>query len=480
VEPTVEPTVTPTAEITPTVEVAGEIGAAAITGSWTSEIIAIQNLSTASPASVSLQLYQTTDTPVQTIGPTSIPVGGSASIASSQITNDGRYSGVINSSEPVAVSVLQRNATFNVADVHVGLSNVAQSLIIARVFNEHYGYITRLHVQNAHTSAQNINVKLFVVGNSLPTVDHTYNSVPANTGFTIDINTDPLFSAYPKGNDVSLGYARIAGASGNVAVVADSIRDTGNVLERIQVSLPGLPDTESAVFGETLILPRVFNVHYSWDTGIPVVNLSGVSTSATLVYTNQDGNNYTTTKSLAANGGQSFFLPTDFPGATGANGGDATGGVTVKCNDPGCQIVAVANNVYKGQNSSDPNGAFNYPAVKGANATNNAAVPIVHRQGSGFTSSQWITGIVVYNVEGGTITTKWVKAGTDPTNPANVVTWSQSGTAGKVTTFYPVNTNSALDNFGTGSVFVSSTGKILVSATYNLNDAKGGTPASRY
>jgi hypothetical protein len=476
VEPTTEitptATVTTTVEVSPTVEVQGEIGTAAVVGSWSSEYIAIQNLGS-SLANVALKLYQSSATEVQTISPGSIPVGGNITILGTQITNNGRYSGILSSNELVGVYALQRNSTYGVAEIHPGLpsGNVAQELIISRVFKNHFGYTTEIHIQNAHSSAQTINLKLYKIGESTPRVDQDFPNVPANTSFDVKVVD---FANYPSGNDVSLGYARVKGLSGNVAAVADSIRDTGKPLETVQVSLPGLPESAAAGQGEMLILPRVFNAYFSWDTGIPVVNLSSVSTNVTLTFVDQNGASRSKTLAAGPNAGLSFFLPTDF-----SNAKNTYGGVSVSCDAPGCKIIAVGNSVYHGQNSSDPNGAGNTPAMKSSLATNRAAVPLVFRQGSNLASSNWTTGVVVYNIDNGTVTTRWVKANTDPNVAGNSVTWQQTGAAGKVSTFFAPD-NAALNNFGIGSVEISSTGRIMVVATYNLQAARGQAAAFSY
>jgi hypothetical protein len=95
------------------------------------------------------------------------------------------------------------------------------------------------------------------------------------------------------------------------------------------------------------------------------------------------------------------------------------------------------------------------------------------------TQSGWDTGVVVYSVEAGTITTNWVKANQNPIG-SNKVTWQQSASAGEVTTFFAAK-NSSLKNFGTGSVFVESTGSIMVISNYNLGTlGNAQAPAIKY
>lgn len=461
----------------------GDIGDAAVAGTWTTTAVFFQNLA-AQPVSGGLNLYQqaaggapstTTPAPVPVVIP-QVPVDGSVTVNLSGISN-GSYAGIVQADGNLGVVARQTNTVGQVEDLHIGFdaSTLAQELFISRIFNEHFGYTTKLNVQNAHSSAQNITVELYKIGDATPTAAHTYNGVASNTSFTIDINTDPNFSSYPTGNDVSLGYAKVIGADGIVAAVADSVRSTGETWRNVQVSLPGLPATTSASFGDTLVVPRAFNIWFTWDTGVPVVNLTGSPTNIELVYTTDaslGGNIYKITKNAVANGGVSFFLPTDFPQAI-----PSFGGATVKCTTPGCEILAVSNNVYKGS-TAQPSGAFNSPALNSNLGTNAAAVPLAYREGSGFTFEQDTTGVTVFNVTAGNVTTNWVKANQTPAG--NTVTWTLNNqAAGTVTTFFSLD-NAALNNFGPGSVFVESTGTIVVGTTHNFGNTRGGYPAIQY
>ena len=446
VEPTEEPTPEPTEEPTeePTVEPAGgEVGATAF-GSWTTEAIAIQNISGGS-ATAQLALYQGGGSdPVQTIDLGTIAATGNVWVFPSQISADGRYAGVISADGAMAAAVHNFNASGAAADFYYGENNPSQVMWCPLVFGAGYsgGWYSLIHAQNATGSTQNVQIEIYVAGSTSPLVT-TSQSVATNASYTFDLQNDSRFSTFAS----NYGYAKVTGQSGDIAVVVDNLRARSSSGEQMQNSYSAVPDSAA---GTTLLAPLVFKTYSgNWNTGINVLNIGGSQTTVTAQYTPSSACTGCTggTDSITVNPGAvgTFYLPTrPVPH-------DAWFGSVELTSSGGNNVLAVANTT---KYASTGSVGYSIQAANPNNATTRVAVPIVYEYAG--TSNAWITGIQVSNLGGATtITLDYARAPGCSVGSATYQ-WTQSVSANGSTTFYTPSHPSSIPSGWYGSVYVSS------------------------
>lgn len=435
------------------VESAGDIETAAIAGSWSTEVMHIQNISGVK-ANVDLALYDSAGNNVQSISKTDIPVGGGVSINASDLSNNGKFSGVVSSDTPVAVGAFNINATGTVGDMYLGTSNPAQEVILPILFRNHSFWQSKMYIQNAHSSAQNISVEAFPLGSSTPSDSPIYN-IPANTTLEVDFMSND-FVNFGSGQG-KYGYARVTGADGPVAVVVSSQKNFDTQI--IETLYKGMPSTDA---GTELIMPFVYNGHSFWDSGIVVVNTSNVTTTVTLQYTKDalyGGTTETKPKQLGPNAAIDFYLPAE--GLTRPS----FGGAKLTSSNSSAKIVAISNYV-KYNNAGGAVGSL-APAFNKDSATTKLAIPFGYNE-SFATGTQ--TGLVVYNIDSsGTVTTTWTAADLDPSTNSTVKTLS--GSANGISSFY-APTIGIPSNFK-GVIYVESSGQKIVGWANQTYYSKG-------
>jgi outer membrane biosynthesis protein TonB len=447
-EPTVEPTEEPTLEPTeePIVEPAGgEVGATAF-GAWTTEAIAVQNISGGS-ATAQLALYQGGGSdPVQTIDLGTIAANGSAWVFPSQISADGRYAGVISADGAMAVAVHNYNASGGGADFYFGQNNPEQDMWCPLVFGAGYsgGWTTKVHAQNATGSAQDIQIRVYRAGETTPTVDTTQN-VAANASYTFDFKNDSRFSAFTSSD---YGYARLTGQSGNIAVVVDLLRERSSSTEQAVNTYSGVPTSQA---GTSLLEALVFKDYSGgWNSGIGVINVGSSTATVTVTYTPSNAcigcAGSTDSLPVAPGARETFYLPDrPYPHTNWFGSAEVT-------SSGGNNIIALSTTA----NYNKTEGAVGYSllGVSPDTATPNIAVPMLY-MGAG-TSNAWITGVQVRNMGAATdITLDYVRAPSCTVGNATYQ-WTQSVAANQGGTFYTPSHPQSIPNGWYGSVYVSS------------------------
>jgi hypothetical protein len=404
-EPTAEPTEEPTAEPTE-VEAAGDIGTSAVAGSWTTQYIGVANLG-AGPANITLQMFNI-DGGANPPDILKNNVDKSIVILSSELT-DGRYSGVIQSSEPVAVGVIQANTQYKSGDMYLGVGNPSQTVVIPTLYKNSYGLVSSFYVQNAHSATQDITVYVYELGDvpnatySNARASRTYNIQP-NEAVAIDLGTSSHFSGYA-GGDGSSGFGFAVGADGNVAVVSSIFQNRGTADTSSEMAFAGFGGAQE---GTTIIVPLFYRNLSYWESGLNAVNRSTSSqTTITMQFVaavdpqnapSCPGGTYT--YDITAQPGQvvNFYGP--YLGVQGDTAGDDSPipqgcyGAATLTSSGGIPIVASVTNSRFGFGSSY--------IVSGASldaATTSAVIPLTFS--GAFGSSAWSGGIDVYNQTGG-------------------------------------------------------------------------------
>jgi hypothetical protein len=489
-EPTVEPTEEPTTEPTeePTVEPTEEptVGpAAALPGSFTTQIIAIANLETSgSPEAPALTLYDIDGTGTNTVS--GIPVaypGGVVFVRDSQLS-DGRYAGVIQSSFQAAAAALTVNSTARTADAYMGFNAPATELFATLIFNKHSNWESTLICQNAGSSAANINAYLYKTGDTSPRVSLTATSVGANESVVWDIADDSTVQSQWPGGSGQYGFARFT-STNNIACIVDNQRMASPYVQSQYNAVP------ASYAGTELYSPLVFNGHGSsstnqrglkWNSGVSIVNTTSNAAYVTVTYTANTGYVATCTKTIAGNGSANWYtpevaslgwsctpnasLPWSYPGPT-------YGSIKLTSTQP---VLALTNsNRYdsgEGLGAGYSN-ACSSPSV----ATNRLVCPLAFNKNA---ATDWVTGIRVANV--GTVTTnvtwKMVRVNSDPSGSGKSVSITKTGIVpGAGESAYFPEESTALTNFE-GVVFVeasNSSAKIAAtSSNTNYNTLGAG------
>jgi len=396
------------------VESAGDIEAAAVPGTFTSEYVMVQNIS-ASPATTSIDLFSSSSTPDFTVGSTAIPVNGNATFSLSSVT-DGKYSAIVSSDSQVVAAVYNVNATGKLGDMYLGFNEAKQELTLPLIYRNHYDQSSVFYIQNAHSAPQDITVKTYLVNTTSPAATKTYTNVPQNTAITVDFANDTAYDGYCKGNGC-YGYAVISGANGNIAVVSQQIRDIGD--KRFMTSYGGLDGSgiTASDAGKDIVAPLVYNNWYGWISGINVVNTETTTATVTMNYYSNKGNG-AQTQSIPGNSVALFYLPNVNPQTSFGS----------------ARFTSDKNVVVMVNNANATNGWASATAgLNAAKATKKVALPLVLNSNSG---SAWRTGINIYSFGSTTITTTFVAANSDPTNSANIHTQVSVASANSVSLLF--------------------------------------------
>jgi len=450
----------------------GEIGDAAVVGTWTTRFIGIQNLGT-SQASVNLDLRthsQVSNAIAQTIGSKTIFKDGSIVILPGEITSAGSYGGVLSSDQSLAAAVLNDNNTYGTADLYLGTATPSQKVNLPKVFRHHFGITSKFAIQNAYSSAQDITVKAYAIGNGSPVATKTYSNVPANAAFVIDFANDSDYAALTAGDNTGSGAATVEGSAGPVAVVVDSIQDQDSLTgDQKQYYYNGIPDSDA---GTVLIHAKAFSNHFGLFSGVAVSNITANTTNVTVKFiTDGLGTATSAPKQLLAYESKSFFLPSE----SVPQGNGASGSIVITSDNSTANIVAV---ITSARDATSGGTGSQTPAISqdALSITKNIAVPLVF----GTSINSWQTGVGVYAVDAGTISATFVKGGVDPTVAGNFFSYNNGAIgAGQITNFY-VPGLAGFDQSLTGAVFIQSTGRIIALTTYDMGDSLGSMPGQNY
>ncbi len=497
-EPTVEATVQPTVEatatvtatvtVTPTVEMASDDVdvAGALPGTFSSQILAIANVETSGSAQVAaLSLDEIGGAGSSTVNSGNVYPGGVTFIRDSDLPSDGEFAGVVQTGFQAAAAVLTVNSSAKVADAYPGLGTAATAteLFGTLIFNKHANFESIFYCQNAGSSNATISAALYKTGESSPKVTLTSGSLAVGEGVKWDIaDNGTVQAAWPGGNG-ELGFVKFT-SSQNIACVVDNQRLASPYVQSVFQAVPA-----SGFASTDLRVPLVFNGHGSsstnvkarkWLTGISFVNTSGSNATVSVTYSSGSYSN-TCTGTILAGGSGVWYAPEVGTSSstfdTCSEGaltwpGPTLGSATISSN---VAVLAIANSNRYDTGASLGAGYSSLGAAPSA-ATTRAVCPLAFNKNA---ANDWITGIQVANVGGGStdVTFKMVRAGQDPAASGASVTLSSSGVgAGSSATAYFPEIGSALTSFE-GAIFVQSSGAPIVAASSSTNYSTLGAAA---
>jgi len=186
---------------------------------------------------------------LDTLTPTtgSIPSGLNGSV---KVTSSSNLAGMVNN---MSGSVLQ---TYNALTASDG----GPTLYVPAVFNEYYGYVSSIQVQNVGSVSTNITV--------------TYSDGIVKTAPAVGPNSSAMFYQPGEGHDSMFnGSATVtSSATDVVAVVA-------------QLSSVKAASYNAASGGATeIVAPALFKAYYGYDTALTVMNVGTVATDISVSY----------------------------------------------------------------------------------------------------------------------------------------------------------------------------------------------------
>jgi hypothetical protein len=456
--------------------------AAALPGSFTSQIIAVANLKApgGSGEQVNLTLDEIAGSKTDTVSKNVFP-GGVAFIRDSDLHNNGSFSGVLASGFPAAAAVMTVNNTAFTADMYPGLSGNAlgTTLYGTLIFNQHASLESRMYCQNASSGTLKVTVRLYKTGSAAVQADAVSKTLQPGEGVAWNIADSPFKDEWPGGTG-NFGYASFTSSAGNIACIVDNQRVA---TPHTQAQFQAVPATTA---GKDLRLPLVFNGHGSsydpnkvakYNTGVSIVNNNNASANVKVEYKMANGATHTCTITIGKQSSVVWFTPEIGTGTGSGVGWSCPSGPipwatgytlgSVKVTSTNRDILAIANSTKRDTSAPAPAGVgwgvgYASLAAKPSAQTKKAVCPIAFNPASlGVANDNWASGIQVANVGNGptNITFKMVKANANPTVAANRVTLSGGAfnnvAAGTSATAYLPEQPNALKSFE-GVVFVTS------------------------
>ena len=397
--------------------VQSDIEGQALTGSWTTQIIGVQNLSASNEAEVIVSLYNGGTDPAQVISSDPIPALGNVQIGSSEISEDGSYGAVVSSNELVAVAVLNRNDQAKAADIYAGMgtSDVATTLYApmgTRLWGTGSAWNSMVHVQNVSSTAQDVQMNFYEMGSTSVFASKTIQDLAAYDSATIDFATDSAFSGKPK----AMGYIELVGlGGGDIAAAVEQYRN-------YDVPDGALTMMTAAVPSSTATLqPVVSMVLNNWGTGkwqsaVNILNLGDSDATVTAVFTkgsssSVDGTTYGPF-TIGAKEVYNLHLAEKVFGQTAK----FLGSCQFDSNQP--ILAVVTTNSY----GSDGSYGQSWLGVSGGQAMGQLAAPLIFRDYQG-----WTTATQVYNFgDAATLRMRFIKSPDCTVSGWDDFTWDQA------------------------------------------------------
>jgi hypothetical protein len=289
---------------------------------------------------------------------------------------DGRYSVVIESTEPIGVVTNLKGESAGGAPFYngsySGFSQGAMEIFFPATHYEYYDWNSLMSIQN--TTANPINVAVTIYNDSGSVVaTKNYNGVPAFSSVHLDMETE----------GAGLGLATNLNGSAKVActgacVGTDNQTADGGFTQSYNAFLAG---------GTKLYAPALYNNYYSWNGSLKVQNIGSGATNIGVTYYIEGGATCVVpATSIAA--GQALFhhLPSMWggwgcPGATNK----AIGAVVTSSATDVVGVVNAANPKKQGQT---------YSAIGAADGAAQVGLPVIMNDFYG-----WYTSFTCQNVQ---------------------------------------------------------------------------------
>jgi hypothetical protein len=301
---------------------------------------------------------------------------------------DGRYSVVIESTEPVAVIANLLGNTANTTyynGSYSGFGAGATTIYFPSTQFQYYNWNSLMSIQNTTSSSISVDVSLYDSAGSVVGTK-SYPSVPAFSSVHLDLEVE------------GAGLGLPAGLNGSAkAVCSGACVGTDN-----QTATGGFTQSYGAFVGgdTTLYAPGLYNGYYTWNSSLKVQNIGTVATTINVEY-NIEGGDVCVAPEETIQPNQALFhyLPAQWAGwGCSSSINKIIGATIVSGGEP---IVGVAN-------AANPKKqAQTYSAFAANEAASTVGLPVIMNGYYG-----WSTAFVCQNL--------------DTSNPATV-TYSYSG-----------------------------------------------------
>lgn len=470
-----------------TLAAADDVDTAALPGSFTSQIIAVANLSpSGSSQAANLVLDQINGAGGGNVSSSAVFPGGVAFIRDSNLPSNGQFSGVLSSGFPAAAAVLTVNSVARVADAYPGRSSAAldEELFALGILNKHANFESSFYCQNAGNDPATITARFFETGKAAAQAQVTSKSLAAGEAVKWNIGDTNIQNQWPGGTG-KFGYARFNSAN-PIACIVDTQR---TVSPHVQAIFPAVPSNGYA--STSSIAPGIFNGHGSsssnsrglkFNSGIAIVNPNSQNANVKIVFNATNG--YSKSCSATVPGGSMVSWAASAAGTSG-NAFSCTGG-PLAWSSPGPTVgtaLVTSNRPVMGIVNSNK---YDGPAGLGAGysslvvgrtaptvVTKKAVCPLAFRNDNA--SAGWNTGIQAVNVGAAStstnITFKLVKAGANPTG-SNTVSLKSNGLKGgqgvSAELFSALQTNNNFNTFE-GAVYVTSSSQPIAVVSSSAN-----------
>jgi len=255
---------------------------------------AVQNLGTA-PATVSATFYNESGTPFtpnsldcnlpagEFPNPFTLDPQKGVEVVMSVVCEvpDGRYSVVIESTEPVAVTANLKGmaSNFSLNGSYSGYDAGSGKVYMPAIYYDYFGWFSLVSVQNTTPDPVNVDVKYYVGDTHVAT--HSATSVPGFSAVHFDWETNPATPETGQSLPApdTLPLSAVVEATGDVVAIDNqTIPDTGNM-----ISYNGFLDPGTEAW-DTVYIPSLFSSYYGWFSSFLVQNIDDVATTVTVTF----------------------------------------------------------------------------------------------------------------------------------------------------------------------------------------------------
>lgn len=378
--------------------------ASALSDTGWSTGIKLQNLSSSTEGTISIQLY----TPTGTMGPLITTTSGGAALTvlplksvevylpSYGSVSAGQYSATISSSVPLAAVATMTNYDNGVADSYTSMEP-STAIFIPYVYHNHNSWNTEIFIQNTtNTAIESGNITLEEPVGGSSSSDGLGNQ---SVSFTI-----PAYGTY---HFDALDYSSLGWFIGAAKITADQpVVATSN-----QIRMVAAGDTPGNVliqgrgltsldFGGKVVMPSLYKGWTSngtWNSGIKLQNPGATSIDLTVtIKADADSPSYPFTGiksvTIPAAGNAELYLPTVTLNGDVSVPDMFKGSAVIEVTTPGGQVIASAQHVNYA--AAGYGVALGYSGF--ATGVDQISLPSLYRWPSG--AGIWISGIKVQNL----------------------------------------------------------------------------------
>lgn len=382
---------------------------------------------------------------------------------------DGRYSVVIESTEPIAVisNLIGDTATFSFNGSYSGFDEGGQLVYLPSIFYNYYGWYSMVSVQNVTANDVDVDVKYYNGATHVATHSVVGLKGYASEHFDWETTLPTVVAGQslptPDSNPLS-AVVEIVGGTGSVVAVDNQTVPASGYMQSYNGFLAG---------SQVRYAPSLFNSYYGWFSSLLVQNVGAAATTVTVDYNDSVADS---TFTLQPKESKQLMYRND---VTPGHGVETVFGAKISAANPTDEIVAVVNQAsWPGAATfahSDQAQTYN----TFAQGYNDWGLPSIFQK-----YYKWDTSFSIQNVSGGSATvTITYSANQNPSGAAwGGCTFTKTLVDGENVEYYqpthaatPPAGCTAIPNDYQGSVTLSSTGAIVAQVNETNDTEKVAT-----